>query len=139
MTHQDQILTAIRTLKSKSQKLATKRKDLLDRIKADHPHLCPECSGQGGEIEYDWGSFTEPPAHDFDPCQACLGEGKHPLDLNRSMTEEEVERFIDEAVDTVKYPHPLHAEINALMDADMMLGELHADLAIELDELNRSR
>ena len=91
------------------------------------------------EIEYDWGSFTEPPSHDFDPCLACLGEGKHPLDLNRPMTEEEVERFIDEVLDTVKYPHPLHAEINALMDADMMLGEEHADLAIELDQLNRSR
>ena len=34
MTRQDQILTAIRTLKSKSQKLETSRKHLLDRIKA---------------------------------------------------------------------------------------------------------
>jgi hypothetical protein len=42
MTRQDQILTAIRTLKSKSADLATKRKDLLSRLESDHPHLCPE-------------------------------------------------------------------------------------------------
>lgn len=132
MTDHDHIQAQLADLKRQADLNAAKRAEITAKLNADYPHLCDQCSGTGGEISYDWGSFTEPPCHDFEACSICLGEGLNPLDITKTMSEDEVEAWIDKVLDDLKYPLALHADLEALMQELEALGEDHAHLLMEL-------
>lgn len=128
MTDPDHIQAQLADLKRRADHNAHKRAEIIANLNADYPHLCDQCGGTGGEISYDWGSFTEPPCHDFEACSVCLGEGLNPLDITSTLSEDEVEAWIDKVLDDMKYPLPPHADLEALMQEAEALGEEHADL-----------
>jgi len=115
-------------LKRRAEHNALKRAEITAKLTADYPFFCDQCDGTGGEISYDWGSFTEPPCHDFEACSVCLGEGLNPLDITSILSEDGVEAWIDKVLDDLKYPLPLHADLEALMQEAEALGEERADL-----------
>ena len=62
------------------------------------------------------------------PLSVCLGEGLNPLCTTSTLSEDEVEAWIDKVLDDMKYPLPLHADLEALIQEAEALGEEHADL-----------
>jgi hypothetical protein len=116
----------IEDLDRRASALQAKRQTLLAKLAEEHPNLCEECSGRGGEIDFDFGSFFEPPSHDWEACHAC--EGKHPLDMTTSLSEEEFEARVEKILKTGEFPHPILNEIVEIEKAQDCLGDEHADL-----------
>jgi hypothetical protein len=122
----------IEDLDRRAEALQAKRQTLQAQLAEEHPNLCEECGGRGGEIDFDFGSFFEPPCHDFEECGGC--EGKHPLDTTRKMSEEDFEARVLKILETGEFPHPILQEIVGVDQAQDCLGDEHIDL---LGEENR--
>lgn len=127
MTDQDR-QSRIKEIEVECENIQKKVNELFTKLREEHPNYCENCDGRGGEISYDWGSFLEPPCHDWDPCSMC--EGVNPLDVTVPMSEEEYEEMVDHTLEHLEYIHPLHHEIELLRNGQVALGESHADLIL---------
>jgi hypothetical protein len=116
----------IAELDRRAEALQAQRQKLQALLAEEHPNLCEECGGRGGEIDFDFGSFFEPPCHDFEECHAC--EGKHPLDMTTSLSEEDFEARALKILETGEFPHPILQEIVEIDQAQDCLGDEHQDL-----------
>lgn len=79
----------------KNQELKDKLATLIADLATEHPNHCTSCAGVGGSLVGVGDGWHEPSNVELDECKDCLERGNHPLDLNRSMTEEEVEAWVE--------------------------------------------
>lgn len=72
--------------KTQIKRLTTKLELLKEQLQTEYPNHCTSCSGQGGRDDYD-GEWLE--------CGQCYGEGKHPLDTTKTMSDEEADAWVE--------------------------------------------
>ncbi len=126
------MIDQLKALKLKDDELQLKRNALLALLAITHQNHCEECMGVGGQIEYHYGSFHEPPTL-HEPCLAC--KGYHPLNITQPMTESEYEVWIEALLNGPRDAHPILAEVELIDQASEALGDEHADLLMVMEGL----
>ena len=123
------IATKIINTKADIENLELRLKTLKGKLKEEHPNHCQHCGGQGGHEHHDNGGRWDPPMSDWTECPHCFGQELHPLDITRTMTEDEAEDWVEVSAEEM---HPILKEI---IDTEMNIEHASEYLAyLEVEE-----
>lgn len=114
------------------------------QLKAEHPNHCTKCAGVGGDVTHSGDGWNEPMCEEWDDCEACLGQSLNPLDITKTISDEDAEAHIEMMMDEemefpilseiheveleLRYAHEYlsHLEVE---EAEEALAEAHAEWA----------
>lgn len=109
---------------------------LLDDLKVSHPNHCSSCTGQGGVITSCGDGWHEPQTQEWEDCKDCFAQGKHPLDLTKTMSDEEGEAWVEAIFEMGASVPEILVKIEETAQELEALGE-HL-MCLELWELERA-
>jgi hypothetical protein len=76
-----------------------------------HPNHCTKCGGVGGTVSPCGDGWNEPLSEDWDDCSSCLGQNLNPLDITKTISDEDAEAHAEMMLEG---GHPILSKINEL-------------------------
>jgi len=128
------IATKIAKNKAHTKTLEDRLKTLKAKLKAEHPNHCQHCLGVGGDVSHSGDGWNEPMCEEWDDCSACLGQSINPLDITKTISDEDAEAHIEMIMDE-EMDIPILSEIHKV---ELELGYAHDYLSeLEMEEAER--
>lgn len=127
------IATKITKTKADIESLEARLDTLKAKLKEEHPNHCQHCGGQGGQEHHDNGGRWEPPHSEWEECPHCFGQELHPLDITRTMTEDEAEDWVEVSAEE------MHPTLKEILDTELNLDASKEYLTyLEIEEVEEA-
>lgn len=127
-------MTDITNTKANIKTLEGRLVQLKAQLKAEHPNHCTKCGGVGGDVTHSGDGWNEPMCEEWDDCKACLGQSLNPLDITKTISDEDAEDHIEMMMDE-EMVFPILSEIH---EVELELRYAHDYLSeLEMEEAER--
>ena len=120
------IATKINKTKTDIESLEARLDTLKGKLKEEHPNHCTVCGGVGGDVSTSGDGWNEPMSEEWDDCEACLGQSLNPLDITKTISDEDAEAHIKMMMD-VERVFPILSEIH---EVELELRYAHEYLSL---------